>query len=250
MSASSKSPIEQTVYPESQFGGFTRLDGTIQFYSRVHALVPDQGVVLDIGCGRGSASDDACVYRRNLRNLRAPGRQVIGIDVGPAGEQNVTLDEFRLIPASGRWPVENAAIDVAFCDFVLEHIEHPDDFFSQWQRVLKPGGYACVRTPNSSSYVALISRLVPNSFHAKVVRFAQDGRKAEDVFPTFYRCNTRRKLTKLFKKHGFHACVYAVEGEPSYLRFSPLVYRAGAVIHRYLPQRFQSTLLGFARKLP
>jgi SAM-dependent methyltransferase len=250
MSASSKSPIEQIVYPESQFGGFTRWDGTVQFYSRVRAVVPDKAVILDIGCGRGSGMDDACAFRRDIRNLRGTGRHVIGIDVDPAGHSNPTLDEFRQIPRSGTWPVEDAAIDVAFCDFVLEHIEHPDDFFSQWHRVLKPGGFACLRTPNSSSYIVLISRLIPNRFHGKVTRFAQDGRKAEDVFPTFYRCNTRRKLARLFHKHHFQPCIYSVESEPNYLRFSRLVYRVGAAIHRYLPQRFQSTLLGFARKLP
>lgn len=247
--SSPKPPIERCVYPESEFGGFTRFDATIQFYARIHALVPDEAVVLDIGCGRGCVMDDPCAYRRSIRDLRGPRHHVIGIDVDPAAQGNLAVDEFHLIPASGRWPVEDAAIDIAFCDFVLEHIEHPDDFFSEWHRVLKPGGYACLRTPNASSYIALISRLIPNRFHEKVTKFAQDGRKAEDVFPTFYHCNTCHNLRKLFHKHRFQSCVYQVESEPNYLRFSRLAYRIGAVVHRHLPRRFQSTLLGFARKL-
>jgi SAM-dependent methyltransferase len=248
--SSSKPPIERLVYPESEFGGFTRFDGTIQFYTRVHALVEPESVVLDIGCGRGCAADDSCTYRRNIRNLRGMCDRVIGIDVDPAGDTNPALDEFRLITEPGQWPVANESIDLAFCDFVVEHVERPDEFFAEWRRVLKPGGYACLRTPNSASYIALISRLIPGRFHAKVTQIAQEGRKAEDVFPKFYRCNTRRRLATLFDKHGFQSCVYSVETEPRYLHFSRLAYRLGAVVHRHLPERFQSTLLAFARKMP
>jgi SAM-dependent methyltransferase len=249
MPLSSKPPIERLVYPECEFGGFTHIDGTLQFYTRIHALLERKSIVLDIGCGRGRAEEDSCEYRRNIRNLRAAGHYVIGIDVDSAGQNNRTLDEFRLVPDSAGWPIESATIDLAFSDFVMEHIESPDDFFGEWRRVLKPGGYACLRTPNSYSYIVMISRLIPDRFHPKVTNFAQDGRKAEDVFPPFYRCNTRRRLTNMFGKHGFQSCVYSVESEPNYLRFSRLAYRLGAVIHRHMPATFQSTLIAFARKL-
>jgi SAM-dependent methyltransferase len=248
MSSAAKPPIDRLVYPESEFGGFTRVDGTIQFYIRMRALLGPDAVVLDIGCGRGCGSEDSCKYRRDIRNLRGERRRVIGIDVDPAGKSNPVIDEFRQITEPGRWPVDAATIDMAFADFVIEHIESPDEFFAEWRRVLKPGGYACLRTPNSSSYIALISRLIPHRFHAKATHFAQGGRKAEDVFPAFYRCNTRRRLTRMFRKYGFYSSVYSVEGEPSYLRFSRLAYRIGAVVHRHIPQPFQSTLVAFAQK--
>lgn len=250
MHSNPNQPIERRVYPESEFGGFTRFDGTVQFYARIQAILPAEAVVLDIGCGRGAGSNDPCTYRRSLRNFRGPRRHVIGIDVDPAGQDNPALDEFRLIPSSLRWPVNDEAVDLALCDYVVEHIEQPDEFFQQWRRVLKPGGYACLRTPNARSYISLISRMTPNRFHAKVTNYAQDGRRAEDVFPTYYRCNTRPKLNRLFKSYGFSPCVFHWEGEPSYLRFSRLAYRFGAVIHRHIPQTFQSTLVAFARKLP
>ena len=42
-------------YPESRFGGFTDVDGTIAFYARVHSQLTPSSVVLDVGCGRGGA---------------------------------------------------------------------------------------------------------------------------------------------------------------------------------------------------
>jgi SAM-dependent methyltransferase len=250
MRSSPKRPIRSCVYPESDFGGFTRVDGTIQFYERVRALLGEESVVLDIGCGRSCGSEDNCEYRRVLRDLRGGSRRVIGIDVDAAARTNPTIDDFRLMEDPRQWPVEDNSIDLAFCDYVMEHVEDPEAFFAEWRRVLKPGGYACLRTPNSWSYIALISRLIPNRFHAKVTHFAQESRKAEDVFPVYYRCNRRGKLTALFRRHGFDVCVYSLEGEPNYLAFSRLAYRLAAVVHRHLPSMLQSTLAGFARKLP
>ena len=45
-------------YPESLFGGFTDVDGTITFFTRVNALIDSSSVVLDVGCGRGVYGED------------------------------------------------------------------------------------------------------------------------------------------------------------------------------------------------
>lgn len=56
-------------YPEARFGGFSDVDGTVAFYSRVQALMTPENVVLDVGCGRGSGlQDDAVPWRRELRS--------------------------------------------------------------------------------------------------------------------------------------------------------------------------------------
>jgi hypothetical protein len=48
----------ETVFPEIKAGGFSRVDGTIAFYTRVQALCPDRATILDFGAGRGKASED------------------------------------------------------------------------------------------------------------------------------------------------------------------------------------------------
>ena len=45
-------------YPETTFGGFTRVDGTMAFYLRVRSLLCPDSVVLDVGCGRGEYGED------------------------------------------------------------------------------------------------------------------------------------------------------------------------------------------------
>jgi 2-polyprenyl-3-methyl-5-hydroxy-6-metoxy-1,4-benzoquinol methylase len=49
--------IADVVYPERRFGGFSRVDGTIAFYTRIAGLLNETTRVLDIGCGRGQVSE-------------------------------------------------------------------------------------------------------------------------------------------------------------------------------------------------
>jgi ubiquinone/menaquinone biosynthesis C-methylase UbiE len=121
-------------YPEARYGGFSDIDGTITFFSRVNSLLAPTATVLDIGCGRGSYAHDKSEYRRQLRILKGKAAQVIGIDVDPVGSENPFLNEFRLINGE-TWPVEDSSIDTAVCDNVLEHIDKPTSFFNEVRRV-------------------------------------------------------------------------------------------------------------------
>jgi SAM-dependent methyltransferase len=234
-------------YPESRFGGFTDVDATIAFYTRVHALIDASSILLDIGCGRGLYAEDPVSIRRDLRSFKGKCRRVIGIDVDETARQNPGLDEFRLIEGS-RWPLEDASVDVCVSDTVLEHVDDPELFFSECRRVLRPGGYLCLRTPNVMNYIGLFSRLIPNKLHAAVVGSVQTGRKEEDVFETQYRCNTLGKIRQMLHRYGFDGCVYPYEAEPSYLSFSRFFYRLGVIHQRLAPGMFKPAIFAFARK--
>jgi SAM-dependent methyltransferase len=236
-------------YPEVDFGGFTAVDGTVHFYSRVNALLTPDAVLLDVGCGRGGQlRDDPIPFRRGLLSFKGRCRSVIGIDVDPAGQEHPGLDEFRLI-AGPAWPVADASIDLCVGDWVLEHVPDPAGFLAELHRVLKPGGYACFRTTNRRSYLGLAASLIPNRDHTKVVRFVQaDGRKERDVFPTTYRCNTPWMLRRALKARGFAACVYGYDAEPPYFSFSRILFALGVLHQRYMPKMFGIAIMAFARK--
>jgi ubiquinone/menaquinone biosynthesis C-methylase UbiE len=235
-------PLEAT-YPESRFCGFSRCDGSVHFYSRVHALIAQMNGkvrILDVGCGRGLGAEDTSPYRRQLRDLRGVDREVIGIDVEDFSD-NELLDSFALIDSPiGRWPIFDRWANLVVCDYVLEHIENPCHFFRELRRVLAPGGYYAIRTPNKWGYPAIIARCVPNRRHA-----ALTPRQEHDVFPTVYRANTQRRIKQLAKQNGLTVSSYTIEGEPSYLTFSRPLYRLASLVHRLTPLSLRSTIVAY-----
>lgn len=234
-------------YPESRFGGFTDVDGTIAFYLRINALLSPESVVADIGCGRGKCNEDPVPVRRNLRILKGKCLKVIGLDVDTIAQSNPNIDAFYLIE-NDNWPIGDNSVDLCVCDSALEHIPNPEKFFSECSRILKPGGYFCARTPNVCSFFGLASIVIPNKWHQRVLEWVQKNRKSEDVFPTLYRCNSKRKINKLLTNNGLDGCVYGYAAEPSYTNFSRIVYYLTAVSQRIIPKSLKSTLFIFAQK--
>lgn len=236
-------------YPESRFGGFTDADQVVLFYTRVRSLICAGSVVLDIGCGRGKNSDEPVPTRRRVRRLDDLGATVIGIDVDPSAAANPYLDSFHLLRPDRSWPLPDASVDVAIGDYVLEHVDDPQQFFDECRRVLRPGGYLCLRTTNAHSYFGLAARVVPNAGHGALVqRLYRSPRLAADVFPVRYRCNTVPRLRRALA--GFDHCVYGHQADPAHFGFSPLLYRAGVAHQRFAPARWKPTLFVFAQRQP
>jgi SAM-dependent methyltransferase len=233
-------------YPESRYGGFADIDGTVKFYVRVRSLIQPDTVVLDIGCGRGEVGHDDVPFHRQLRDLRNSATKVIGIDVDKAADQNPRIDQFRLITTSS-WPIEDKSIDICISDWVIEHLEDPRALFTEGRRVLKDGGYLCIRTLNTMSYVGIAARALPSRTGRNVLGRIQPNRDQRQIFPTFYRCNTRRRLRAAMESAGFTSYVYTHHPDPTYLGFSSLFYHLGVWQERLTPRRFGPTLLAFGR---
>ena len=240
---------KQRFYPESRIAGFSNIDGTLAFYNQVNALLHPDDTVLDVGCGRGAYGDDPIPYRRQRRILKGKVARVIGIDVDPAGNSNPYIDEFRPITGA-RWPIDNGSIDLCLADNVLEHVEDPPTFFAECQRVVKTGGWACIRTPNIRSYFGLAARLTPKNKQLTVLDKAKERLNPADTFPTLYRCNTLGCVRRMLASHGFEPVVYGYESEPGYLSFSGLFYFLGVLYQRLVPERFKVGIHAFGKRMP
>lgn len=242
--------LRDRFYPESRFGGFTDVDGTVAFYCRVAALLRPDSQVLNVGCGRGGALIEGPVeWKRQLLDLRGPDRHVLGIDIDPAASTNPGINDFHLLEASyAAWPVADASIDLIVADFVLEHIADPHHFFAEVSRVLKAGGVFCARTSNRVGYVGLLASLIPNRSHARVLSHAQPERATIDVFPTCYRANTVWALRRALNRAGLDGIAYGYEAEPSYLGFAAWAFALGKLVHALTPGPLRTCLFVFARK--
>jgi ubiquinone/menaquinone biosynthesis C-methylase UbiE len=222
------------------------LDSAHVFLVTAQALAAKSQLVAEVGCGRG-ALVDLDKSGGAWQDLRGPGRRVIGIDIEDAGTENPVIDEFRLIGDDGRWPLDDASVDLAVSDFVLEHVTDPPAFVKELTRVLRPGGAFVARTVSRHSLLSAVARIVPNHSHAKVLTSLQPGREEQDVFRTAYQMNTRRALATLFDK-DFEWAAASRTGLDQYLKPWPKLGRAAVAVERRLPRSAQTALVVCARR--
>ncbi|MDP9820356.1 class I SAM-dependent methyltransferase [Nocardioides massiliensis] len=252
MTTTELAPIERTwrrIFPEMAAGGFGRWESTVQFYGRVNALLRPDSVVVDFGAGRGEFLDRPDSYPRRLQLLRGKVAAVIGVDVDPVVVDNEALD--RAIVWRPGTPIDlpDASVDLVVSDYAFEHIDDPAAVVGELDRILKPGGWVCARTPNRWGFIAIGARMVPNALHSRLLRTLQPQRKTRDVFPTRYRLNSLRQLRSAFPAPRWEVHGYAV-GEPAYVGSSrALTYVLFGVL-RVLPMRLQPMYLFFVQKAP
>ena len=237
------------LYPEATVGGYSHLDVSIEFYSRINALLDQDSHVLDFGAGRGWwAHEPVPPLHRKLRWLKGRVARSVGTDVDAAVLENPALDEAHVVGIGEPLPFPDASFDVVIADYVLEHVNHADvaQVSGEIMRVLKPGGYFAARTPNKWGFIGIAARAVPNGLHTKVLKVLQPNRKVEDVFPVRYAMNTRRQLRRAFP--GQSVVVYGQTGEPAYFGTNVWVWRFVDLISRFIPRRLAPTLTVFVRK--
>lgn len=220
-------PWEARMYPETWAGSYSSRDCTVTFYTRVHALLDPTATMLNVGAGRGAnILRDLSPYRRKIQTFKGRVQRVIGLDVDPVVVENPDLDEAHVIEPTSPFPLPAQSVDLVIADHVLEHLEFPQAFAAEVERVLKPGGWLCARTPTKWGYIGIATRAIPNRLHTRMLSRLQPTRKAEDVFPTFYRMNTMSDLRKPFPPARWRHCTYGYNGVPGYHANIPLLFRA------------------------
>jgi len=222
-----------------------QVDGTTLFRQWIVQALAPKSIVVDLGCGEGKPRTD----------VRQPGRFVIGCDIADDVRANAFVDA-RVLADVNALPFRDASIDVLTADFLLEHLAEPHRMAGEAFRVLRPGGALIIRTPNLWHYVALIGWTTPHWFHRLVANRVRglDATHGHDVFPTYYRANTRAAVTRIFGDAGFSVeRIEMVEREPSYLMFARLAFLVGVAYERFVNRsdylaRWRSNIFSVMRK--
>ena len=108
-------------------------------------IVPENGRVLDLACGRG-------FYSRRLRCVHRGRTQLYGLDISET-VLRIARAESRgvsyILGNAERLPIHDGVLDVIICITAVEHIEDPEPLIAEVFRVLKPGGYLylCLHRP-------------------------------------------------------------------------------------------------------
>lgn len=232
------------------------------FYAQLLSnLIPPGASWLDAGCGHqifklGSASAETEIVARTSL--------AVGCDL--TWQALLVHRSLKLtVGADLRFlPFATNSFDVVTLNYVAEHLEDPMATFEEVARVLRAGGLLVIVTPNARGYFVGLTRLgrkfIPEWLVRKFV-LLREYRSAEDIFPTFYRANTRRDLMKYLGRAGFAEGEFRMLRDPAMFNFiAPLAvvellvirflamigfrdFAAGTIIASYHRAASQSTRL-------
>ncbi|HJW30354.1 MAG TPA: class I SAM-dependent methyltransferase, partial [Saprospiraceae bacterium] len=105
--------------------------------------------VLDIGCGSGAAS--VAIQSAGAKQVTSfdLNRDPLGIDFA-LSRRNVHGVPRDLLLANGyQLPFGRCSFDLAWCEYVVEHVSELDKLLSEAIRVLKPNGLMYIVTNNA-----------------------------------------------------------------------------------------------------
>jgi ubiquinone/menaquinone biosynthesis C-methylase UbiE len=176
-----------------RFGYFTPDD---VYEAVVERLVTPGCRWLDVGCGR----DVFPTNRALAKELSTRCGTLVGVDPDATIQENpfvhrrvqAMLEDFQ--PEQG--------FDLITARMVVEHVQNPDAFVEQLQRLSAPGGLVVLYTVNKWAPVSIASWLVPFALHHRV-KAVLWGTEEKDTFPVEYKMNTRRTLRRLLGRASF-----------------------------------------------
>jgi SAM-dependent methyltransferase len=181
-------------------------------------LEPDRtAVALDIGCGDGQKT---LTFQERIGCPEMTGVDGVAGRLEAAEARGVKT---QLVNLEEKWPLPSESFDVAVSNQVIEHLLNIDNFISEIERVLKPGGYCVISTENLASWYNigaltlgfqdfshhLINKVHtgnPFSIHAgeKTATWSADDNSGVDdtAFPHI-KIFTYKSLKTIFEVYGF-----------------------------------------------
>ncbi len=198
------------------------------YEQRVDSLLTASSVLLDAGCGRGVPV---------LKNYLGRAKRLIGVELVSFTDVPPGIDTYNA--DLSEIPLPDASVDLIMSRSVFEHLTDPQSVYTEFSRILRPGGAVIFLTANMWDYGTLVARLIPNRFHARIVKEVE-GRAEEDTFPTAYQTNTRADVDRLAAAAGLAVeSLEYLSQYPNYLMFNGGFFFLG-MCYEKLISRFES----------
>jgi 2-polyprenyl-3-methyl-5-hydroxy-6-metoxy-1,4-benzoquinol methylase len=167
-------------------------DGTSgnDIYALFERLVVEFGLVggklLDFGAGKGALT----------RRLYRTGRftRITTVDIMPSRPTDL-LEPIDWVSAdlNDALPFSDGGFDVIIAAEVIEHLENPRFVAREWYRLLRPGGWLLLSTPNNESLRSILALV----FRGHYAHFGQKS------YPAHITALLRKDLERILAEAGF-----------------------------------------------
>ncbi len=153
-----------------------------------------ESMIINIGAGKSQIIEDALIAKGGSFKLDR-------LDIR---ESEINAPYFR---KSYKCSIENCPeiisnfYDLAFANYVFEHLEHLSFAIKEVKRILKPNGIFILSIPNPQALEFKIAKKTPLAFH-QAIR-GEKINEAHEAFNTFYSYKSIKELISLFYKNGF-----------------------------------------------
>lgn len=163
-------------------------------------------MVLDLGCGHGT--NTSVLFQDKASAC------VVGLDLSwrAVGDFMSTTGQAAVLASGDALPFDDHSFDVVVSDDVIEHLVDTDEYAREIVRILKPGGFLTLSTPNLAAWfnrLALLGGLQPAFTEVSFEKvFGRPGGELVGHLRLF----TTRSLLEFLEHHGFR--VIEVAGVP------------------------------------
>ncbi len=147
--------------------------------------------LLNVGAGKST------VLEESIADGFGSGFVCDRLDIVDCSARHPSVGRCYIASVESMPEIETAKYDIAFANYVFEHVSNLKAAARELDRVLKPGGYFVVSLPNPIAPEFILSRLTPLRFHQMIKGRAEGIR----VYETHYAYRSIREFVSIFERY-------------------------------------------------
>lgn len=147
--------------------------------------------ILNIGAGK------SIILENNIASLTNNSFICDRMDIVDCFAKHSTIDKCFTTSIETMPSIKSNQYDIAFANYVFEHVANLNKAAAEIARVLKPSGYIIISLPNLSAPEFILSKYTPTKFH----QFIKGGGKGAHAHETKYAYKNTKDFILIFEKY-------------------------------------------------